>query len=151
MHGNRPVTDCPLKKLDSGDWHCPVCDPNKKRLLPVNAHRNCQGEGYEPPHQQPPTTEDLAPAAERLGITPEHVAHYAQALAKWTAAGFPTRTQAEVEACLLICRGDSCREPCGEYAFGRCRKCGCCVNKSKVAVVNKVKMRTEVCPMGLWL
>ena len=35
--------------------------------------------------------------AEKLGITPEHIGHYAQSLARWTAAGMPMREQAEVE------------------------------------------------------
>ena len=141
------MTDCPLEQLDSGKWYCPVCDPDKRRLLPVKARRNCPGHPVTRPeriHPEPVNLENLAHAAERLGIKPEHVSHYATALARWTAAGFPTRTQAEVDACLAVC------QTCEHYTGGRCRKCGCCVNKSKMAVLNKAKMATEACPEGKW-
>ena|GEM_PF-6175613 len=36
------MNDCPLTQLDNGKWHCPVCDPDKRRLLPVKARRNCR-------------------------------------------------------------------------------------------------------------
>jgi len=89
--------------------------------------------------------EDLQPATEKLGIEPKHVKHYAQALAKWAAAGFPTRTEGEVKACLAMCKA------CEHYmSNGRCRRCGCCINKSKVAVLNKAKMKTEQCPVSKW-
>ena len=96
-------------------------------------------------HPEPTNLEELKPAAERLGIKLEHVGHYATALARWTAAGFPTRTQAEVDACLAVC------QTCEHYTdSGRCRTCGCGVNKSKIAVLNKAKMATEQCSEGKW-
>ena len=43
------MIDCPLEQLpadlpagQAGRWWCPLCDPEKKRLLPVNARRNCR-------------------------------------------------------------------------------------------------------------
>ena len=84
--------------------------------------------------------------AEKLGITPEHIKHYARALARWTAAGMPMREQVEVERIEAICRSNAC----GQYVDGRCEKCGCCVNKSWVVVRNKIKMATESCPVGRW-
>ena len=41
MHGNGLMTDCSLQQLNNGKWWCPDCDPKRKRLLPINAHRNC--------------------------------------------------------------------------------------------------------------
>lgn len=32
---------CHLTQLASGRWYCPLCDPEQKRTLPVNARRNC--------------------------------------------------------------------------------------------------------------
>jgi len=88
---------------------------------------------------------DLAPAAERLGVTMTDVSHYAQAVAKWTAAGFPVRDQAEVERIELeLC------QPCEKYVAGRCKSCGCRVNQSSLAVANKIKMATEHCPQNHW-
>ncbi len=86
----------------------------------------------------------LRPAAGKLGISTTDIKHYVYALACWTAAGMPTRKQAEVERLEAICR------ECGHYHKGRCAKCGCCVNKSKVAVLNKIRMATESCPDGKW-
>ena len=96
------------------------------------------------PDVEPQRSIDIQPAAEKLGIKPEQVAHYAQALTRWAAAGFPTRTDAEVEACLAVCR------ECEHFTGTRCRACGCCVNRSKMAVFNKAKMKTEECFMGKW-
>jgi len=95
------------------------------------------------PHRNCPNSPDLSPAAERLGVSLSDVRHYAGALAKWTKAGFPTREQAEVERIEAICKA------CDKYADGRCKQCGCRVNTGP-AVVNKIKMATENCPLGKW-
>jgi len=87
---------------------------------------------------------DLRPAAEKLGISTADIKHYAHALACWVAAGMPTRKQTEVEQLEVIC------QKCEHYRKGRCAKCGCCVNKSRVAVHNKIKMGSEHCPIGKW-
>jgi len=87
----------------------------------------------------------LQPAAERLGLTLGDIGHYAQAIARWTAAGFPIRSQAEVERIEReICR------PCEKYIEGRCRLCGCRVTASSLAIANKIKMATEDCPKHRW-
>lgn len=88
---------------------------------------------------------DLRPAAERLGIALEQAGCYARALVRWTLAGFPMREQGEVDRIEAICR-----HTCDHYEEGHCSKCGCKVNKSKIAVVNKAKMKTETCPIGRW-
>ena len=43
------MIDCSLEQLpddlpadQAGRWWCPLCDPDKKRLLPVRARRNCR-------------------------------------------------------------------------------------------------------------
>jgi hypothetical protein len=86
---------------------------------------------------------DLRPAADKLGITLADGLHYARALARWTAAGFPERSQANVERILPICQA------CNWYAAGRCTKCRCRVN-SGPAAINKIRMATEDCPLGKW-
>jgi len=89
--------------------------------------------------------EAIKPAADKLGVSLSDVGHYAQALAQWTAAGFPVRKQAEVDRI----EAEICR-PCEKYVDGRCKECGCRVNTSKLAVANKIKMKTQVCPLGKW-
>ncbi len=88
---------------------------------------------------------DLQPAAKKLGIPFNEIPHYAQALARWTVAGWPVRSQADVAAILKT----HCT-PCPQYEKGKCRKCGCNVNGSWVAVVNKIKMATEACALEKW-
>ena len=99
----------------------------------------------KPPRRNCPNSPDLTEARERLGITPDDMKHWAQALARWTRAGFPVRPQTEVERI----ERDICR-PCEEYVDGRCKSCGCRVSKSRIAVSNKLKMATESCPKGKW-
>jgi len=95
--------------------------------------RNCGG------------SHDLAPVASRLGVSLNDVGHYAHALIRWAAAGFPVRDQAEVERIEQEC----CR-PCEDYLNGRCKECGCRVNQSGLAVANKIKMANERCPKETW-
>lgn len=82
-------------------------------------------------------------AIEKLGITLADSLHYAGALMNWTKAGFPERTQEEVEKYLEICK------KCVNYIDGRCATCRCRVN-SGPAIVNKIRMATENCPKDLW-
>ena len=87
----------------------------------------------------------LDQAAERLGITLADAKHYGVALARWTKAGYPMRPQAEV----VRIHTELC-EPCPEYLDGRCQKCRCQVNQSRIPLVNKIKMASEHCPLGRW-
>jgi len=81
--------------------------------------------------------------ADSLGITWDDAKHYAAALAKWTRAGFPKRSQEEVERIELICRA------CEHYIGGRCNLCGCRVNLGP-AITNKIRMATENCQKDKW-
>lgn len=124
------MTDC-LPNVDATACiHCGWVKPEKIATWP---RRNC------------PRSPDLAPAAARLGVSLADVGHYAQALARWTAAGFPTRLQAEIERI----EAEHCR-PCDAYLAGRCSECGCRVTTSGLAVANKIAMATESCSRGLW-
>jgi len=127
---------CPFVNtpIDGGLYRhdCPQCGASRitDRLELV---KNC------------PKSPDLAPAAKKLGVTMADVSHYAQAVARWTAAGFPVRDQAEVERI----ERELCK-PCEKYTDGRCKQCGCRVNQSSLAVANKIKMATEHCKDGKW-
>jgi hypothetical protein len=91
---------------------------------------------------------DLVDTAERLGLTLADVKNWKAACKKWKDAGYPTRTDEEVEACLAVCH-----EPCEFYRKqwgGRCAACRCCVNKSQMGTFNKARMATEDCPAGKW-
>ena len=72
---------------------------------------------------------------------------YPMSLARWTAAGCPTRTDAHVADLLTT----QCKK-CFLYdrQKKRCRECGCAVSLEGWAIVNKVKMATESCPLGRW-
>jgi hypothetical protein len=94
--------------------------------------------------QRPKRIVQAAAGAERLGITWRDAAHYVKALTRWTIAGFPTRNPEEtVRIEQTVCR------PCDQYVDGRCKDCRCQVNKS-MALVNKIKLLTERCPLGKW-
>jgi hypothetical protein len=75
----------------------------------------------------------------------EKVGHYAIAMARWTAAGFPTRTDEEVRQIFAICRA------CPRYveiddSSGTCQVCGCHLSMTGSATNNKLKVTTEHCP-----
>ncbi len=69
--------------------------------------------------------------------------NFASAITRWTAAGMPRRTQAEIEERLAICQS------CPELVNDRCRQCGCaCIETNQV--MNKLALSTEACPLGKW-
>jgi hypothetical protein len=90
-----------------------------------------------PPEAPPPRTPGLVHRA----------ISYAEAVARWTAAGKPERPAKEVERIFhQFCK--TCRW------FHRrrqvCRGCGCRVAANGYAIFNKIKMATERCPKNLW-
>jgi hypothetical protein len=100
--------------------------------------RNC-------PALQPPLRPALEEARERIGISSRDAGHYAAALARWTLAGFPVRDAAQIERI----EREQCG-PCDKNIENRCAECGCRVNKSRMALANKIAMATENCPLGKW-
>jgi hypothetical protein len=71
--------------------------------------------------------------------------HYTKAVVEWVAKGLPERTQEEVESILsTYCK------PCDWHDNGVCKGCGCNVNELRFAILNKIKMKTQHCPKGLW-
>ena len=72
---------------------------------------------------------------------------YAEAVARWTAAGQPVRPDKEVER-IFNSQCKTCKWFDPERQI--CRGCGCRVAETGMAVVNKIKMATENCPRELW-
>ena len=149
---NSPMTDCNFHLNTDGLWQC--SREGCRWIYPIKSdkppRRNCPATITEEEKQQRQQAEtqrqdEAKQAAAKLGITWADAKHYVQALLRWRAANYPTRTDEEVETCLA-----ECTKPCEEYVNGRCRMCGCCVNRSRIAVVNKARMRTEDCPLGKW-
>ncbi len=123
-----------------------------------NNRYRCKNRGFEfttdvlPIHcvcdiekQAAPSESTLTEAAERLSVTLDDVKHYAQAVARWAAAGFPTRSPEEVTRIY-----EECCEPCDSNVDGKCKECGCNVSESRFVLRNKIKMKTETCPLGKW-
>jgi hypothetical protein len=69
--------------------------------------------------------------------------NFAAAMARWTVAGLPRRTQAEIDERLAICQA------CPFLQNNHCTKCGCaCVEQNRL--INKLALATEKCPEGKW-
>ena len=122
--------DCDLIQLPNGKFWCrrPGCDPTKTNLEPRLCRRNC--------HSKLPATPPVR----------VQVAHYVAAIRRWRKAGRPRRSDAEVDFLLAICR--AC--PLYDADKKRCRQRGCRATASKTALVNKLRMATESCPIGRW-
>jgi len=82
-------------------------------------------------------------AAERLGLAWTIGRRYGRALANWSEAGFPTRGKLETD--LIF---EKCCKPCENFNGHGCGICKCRTNQSGLAIVNKLKMATEACPLG---
>ena len=169
MSTNEEYPPCP-SCLTSNGRH-PTCnDPTKRTFQrPVRPEecRRCPGaeitltEAVVPepgpppfppprrPEPPPPTlpTESSEPPAPAIPGLIRRAYSYAEALARWTAAGQPVRPDKEVERIF----NEHCKT-CKWFDPERqiCRGCGCRVAETGMAVVNKIKMATENCPRELW-
>lgn len=72
--------------------------------------------------------------------------NYATALAKHTLSGGATCDDTEVQARLAVCRS------CEKYnaADERCTVCGCRANADANAFTNKLRMKSQKCPLEKW-
>jgi hypothetical protein len=102
----------------------------------VNAYRNAWGLppiGSDPGLPSPPSP----PALIVRGW------NFTAAMARWTLAGMPRRTQAEIDKRLAICQA------CPFLENQHCSQCGCmCVEQNRL--INKLALATEKCPQGKW-
>jgi len=72
---------------------------------------------------------------------------WGNAVKRWVREGRPVRSDEEVKEIF-----ETHCKPCELYdpETHGCKKCGCAVNTDTAPLGNKLKMKTEVCPMGLW-
>ena len=72
---------------------------------------------------------------------------YTRALSRWIKAGRPVREEEEIKRIF-----ETYCKPCEEYEVksSSCRDCGCRVNFMKAAMLNKIAMATEECPLEKW-
>ena len=148
--------DCPLQLNADRVWQCPDCEWVYKPRRPTflcrkPPRRNCPAKRTpeqiaEQEKQQAQLESDAIEAGKKLGWTAEDAKHWSVALAKWTAAGFPTRTDEEVEYIVWIC------EACDDYKADeqRCRICRCGVSTKGMAIFNKARLGTEHCDKAKW-
>lgn len=88
-----------------------------------------------------------APKPKKYPSLTRQAENYAIALAKWTTAKFPVRTNEEIK---FIFSQHCAKCDWFDPKKKRCKNCGCRVTTSSIAIVNKIKMATEHCPRGLW-
>lgn len=79
--------------------------------------------------------------------TPQKVVRYTRALSRWIKARRPVRSEEQIVQIF----GEHCRL-CDDYdeRTSSCGHCGCRVNTSTVAPLNKIAMKTERCPLEKW-
>lgn len=72
---------------------------------------------------------------------------YTRALSRWIKAGRPIRDKKEIKNIFE----NQCQE-CEAFDAKHftCVHCGCRVNLSLTAPLNKIAMQTEACPLGKW-
>lgn len=106
----------------------------------------CKVCGLKVEAEDPAKVYAVCPGAPRkLPSIIRQVAHYAEAVAHHVATGMETRTDEEVINILQIC------ETCDQYTEDhRCAVCGCNLSTAKNAFSNKLRMKSQHCPRGLW-
>lgn len=85
--------------------------------------------------------------ADHMATLPEMGVGFAAEVRMWIREGRPVRSDEEVKHILeTFCKKcdlyDSVKEAC--------KKCGCAMNDKSWALRNGIKMKTKICPMGLW-
>ena len=72
---------------------------------------------------------------------------YTRALSRWIKAGRPVRGEEEIhrifQTFCRLCEGYDAES-------SSCRHCGCRVNTKQIALLNKIAMGTETCPLEKW-
>jgi hypothetical protein len=132
------------------------CEPLACEVATVNVDGELAA--FEPP---PPIAFDLKQmhGGQRVLRPQNTVSRYAKAITKWVSAGAPTRTDEEVDEIFET----QCKQ-CPLYSVdrGRCKSCGCNLSGDEAglksllklfhanALVNKIRMLTEHCPLGRW-
>lgn len=136
------MTQCIL--TETPPYYCTVCDFGNGLDITEPFRKNCDNTPAAIERRKEQEAQ-VTEAAERLGVTLEHVRNYRDALLRWRQAGYPTRTAEEVATIYAEHCG-----PCDQLVGNRCRKCGCRVTAKGMAVLNKIKMATESCPDKKW-
>jgi hypothetical protein len=128
--------------------HAKCNDESKGRYHQLVRPTDCERCLAGPEADKPDSSEEnaAAPAPEPPGLV-RRAFSYAEAVAQWTTAGMPERSDKEVERIFAtFCK------PCRWFHRRRqiCRGCGCRVADRGFAITNKIKMATEHCPRNLW-
>ena len=155
--GNALYPPCPKRlvgTIKGVATHAQCNDESKDRYRQLVKLRDCQRCVAGPEADQLDSSDENAdtarsaesPVPEPPGLV-RRAFSYAEAVAQWTAAGMPERSDKEVER---IFNG-FCK-PCRWFHRRRqiCRGCGCRIADKGFAVTNKIKMATEHCPRDLW-
>ena len=131
---------CPLEQLDNGQWHCPICDPDKQRLLPVNAKRPCKPGGrpyrYAMPVAPPP--EAARPAEPKMPSMRRRAWNLAQFTRDFVSDGLKLVSEEVYRQRLAAC--DACDSRVKE---SWCVECGCYLPV-------KAKARAATCDLDKW-
>lgn len=98
--------------------------------------------------------ESIKPAAEKLGVSLSDVGHYAQALARWTADGYPELTPEEAAARDLVCVNCDKKRPLG-FAMEKTDTCnskgtGCGSGRNRPPLWILRRLPNCHCPEGMW-
>lgn len=117
---------CKFKHLHGDYYQCEVCGLKIRCSDPSKVFATCPGE----PRKFPPLLKQAR--------------NYAKAVTEHVTSGMKTRTDEEVIQLLEIC------EACEKYEDGRCLVCGCRLSASKSAFSNKLRMKSQACPLGRW-
>jgi len=77
----------------------------------------------------------------------QKVIRYTRALSRWIKAGRPVREESEIIV-IFETHCQSCKS--FDERSTSCNHCGCRVNISTIAPLNKIAMATEQCPLEKW-
>jgi hypothetical protein len=123
-----------LRQICSGEANLPLEGPSS-----INAYRRRWG---LPPLECRGEVASATPTVEPLPLIIRGW-NFARAMARWTLAGMPRRSETEIAERLEICQA------CEFLQNNHCVKCGCaCVERNRV--MNKLALATETCPLGKW-
>lgn len=133
--------------------NCPIYRPNRLPVIQENQYPPCQFRSHHGGTVCNATGLPVTPAACNKCVKIvsdsttflERMVGYADAVKKWVANGSPTRTDEQVKDLW-----ERCCSKCKMYNQEKkaCNSCGCAVSDGGFPLTNKLKMKTESCPLG---
>jgi hypothetical protein len=124
-----------------------ICKECLREVTEIGGNLDKEAVRNDVPLPEPVQEQVIGAEVPKMPGTGELIHNYWKAVKRWIKAGRPVRENLEVKRIHEeFCSKCDWRDP----DSNRCKGCGCNVKPKGIALLNKIKMRTEHCPRSFW-